>query len=309
MKGHLIGCLAACAMLCAAAAPAPAADYEVRMPVEKTTRMPQAGELPAESAKGDPAKADSAKAAKKPVVKKLEPAKAEPADTGVMTDTPVGVIKADPKGEPGKATAAKAKKAAKPAPSKAESAKPAAPEAKAAEAVPAQPEAVAPAPAPVPAPKPAPKPKPVPPAPPVRPTDPKAFDYPPAPAGPRVATPLPTEGLWAGDVDVEFQERAVVLHVATSAQAERITWFNLADPAGPRKLALDLRGQWRKKGPSVLRFDTGPVKAVVAGEHEDRLRLSVEFRDGAVAPALDPRIESDPHGASITIPLAVQLRR
>ena len=137
--------------------------------------------------------------------------------------------------------------------------------------------------------------------------DPKATMLPPASTARPTPLALPNDGKWVGDVRVEFQAESVILHAATSAAVERVTWFNLADPGEPRKLAVDLRGPWRKKGASVLRFDVGPVKSVVVGEHEDRLRFSVEFRDGAVAKELSPVLERGPQGLTLTIPLALRL--
>jgi hypothetical protein len=43
------------------------------------------------------------------------------------------------------------------------------------------------------------------------------------------------------------------------------------------------------------------------GEHEDRLRLSVEFRSGAVGKELDPVLVRGAQGFNLTIPLAVRL--
>lgn len=137
--------------------------------------------------------------------------------------------------------------------------------------------------------------------------DPKATMLPPAASANPTPLALPKDGQWVGDVRVEFQAESVILHAATNAAVERVTWFNLANAGEPRKLAVDLRGPWRKKGASVMRFDVGPVKSVVVGEHEDRLRLSVEFREGAVAKELSPMLERSPQGLSLSIPLAVRL--
>lgn len=137
--------------------------------------------------------------------------------------------------------------------------------------------------------------------------DPKAKLMPPAPAGAPTPLVLPANGKWVGDVDVEFQAENIVLHAATNTEVERVTWFNLNEASGVRKLAVDLRGPWRKKGASVLRFDVGPVKHIVVGEHEDRLRLSVEFRSGAVTKELDPVLVRGAQGFNLTIPLAVRL--
>jgi hypothetical protein len=152
---------------------------------------------------------------------------------------------------------------------------------------------------PAPAPKPAPKPKPEPKI------DPLALQMPPAPA-PHEPLALPEVGQFAGDLELEFQSDRILLRAATNGPVERVTTFGV--PA-PRKLAVDLRGPWRKKGGSVLRYDTGPVKSIVVGEHPDRLRLSVEFREGAVAPDMQPKVEIGQTGVTVTIPLAVQLKR
>lgn len=156
------------------------------------------------------------------------------------------------------------------------------------------------APAPAPKPKPAPVPAPVP----VPVVDPKALETPQGPSNAVEPVTLPTDasaGLLVGDIRLEFQPNQVVVHVATNAPVERVTHFNMA---APRKLALDLRGQWRKKGGVVLRYDTGPVKVAVVGEHPDRLRLSLEFRQGAVRPEVSPVVEPGPTGVKLTIPLA-----
>lgn len=304
-------CAAAAVLLGLVSGPALAQEYEVRMPVEKTARIAPLGEATAEPGKAaqpekpakpaKQAKPDTKSDAKPDAKPEAKPA-AKPEKPADKADAPVKVKRLDPE-----AAKPVAKPAAKPAVKPAAKAA-AKPEVTTEAAQDAKPAAAAEAPAP--APKPAPRPKPAPPAPRL---DPKAQEWPAGPITqePRAAALPPAEsgGQWAGDVSLEFHEDAVVLHVATNALAERVTWFNLAGPAEPRKLALDLRGAWRKKGAAVLRSDSGPVKAVVAGEHPDRLRLSIEFRDGAVAPEVEPKIESDPRGLSVTIPLAVRLKR
>ena len=131
-------------------------------------------------------------------------------------------------------------------------------------------------------PKPAPKPY----------VDPVAFVMPAGPAGGAPAhVELPAAGLFLGDLSIEFQHDKLLLRAATSREVERVTYFYLKDL---RRLALDLRGEWRRKGPGTLRYDTGPVKHVVSGEHADRLRLVLEFREGAVRPDLDPVVVREP---------------
>ena len=135
--------------------------------------------------------------------------------------------------------------------------------------------------------------------------DPLALQTPaPQAAGEKLS--LPAEGQWVGDVALEFLESSIIVRIATNGAVERVTWFNQTEP---RKLAADLRGDWKKKGPHVVRFDTGPVKNVIVGEHQDRLRLAIQFRDGAVKPEIDPKVESSPSGVTLTIPLAVRLAR
>jgi len=175
---------------------------------------------------------------------------------------------------------------------KAEAAKPRAVKSKAAEVKVAEPASRPDAPAPAPVPKPEPK------------IDPLALETPPA-AAPHEPLALPAGGNFVGDLDMEFQPDHLILRVATNGPVEQVTTFGVKVP---RKLAVDLRGPWRKKGPSVLRFATGPVKNVVVGEHPDRLRLAVEFREGAVAPDMQPKVESGDKGVTVTIPLALRLK-
>jgi len=134
--------------------------------------------------------------------------------------------------------------------------------------------------------------------------DPKALVMP-AAATTGTGAPLPADGLWMGEVSVEYQEQSVIVRIATSKTADRLTWFNQAEP---RKLAADFHGEWRKKGGHVLRMDTGPIKNIIVGEHPDRMRLAVEFRDGAVSPGVEPKLEAAAGGVTLTIPLAVHLK-
>ena len=135
--------------------------------------------------------------------------------------------------------------------------------------------------------------------------DPLALVMPPEPV-PHAPMALPVAGHFVGDVEVEFQSDRIILRAATNGQAGQVTSFNVREP---RKLAVDLHGEWRKKGPPVVRFATGPVKNIVVGEHPDRLRLSIEFREGAVEPDMQPKVETGPKAVTVTIPLALHLKR
>lgn len=292
------------------AGPAWAAEYEVRMPVEKTARIAPLGDAPESKPAAKPeAKPEVSKAAPKTALGRAAEAAAQAAvPAKVNSPAPTATASVPKAAKP--VTATQAKKNVKPvdAGSHALSADPDAAGEPLVTHIPSGPPIPVivpgtPAPAPIPVAVPAKAPKPAP----VVVVDPKARIMPPAPAGTPVSTPLPGDGQWVGDVDVEFRADSIVLRAVTNGAVERVTWFNLADPGAPRKLAVDLRGPWRKKGGAVVRFDTGPVKNVVVGEHSDRLRLAVEFRDGAVAPVLEPKLETGPKGVSLTIPLAVRL--
>ncbi|MDO9082513.1 MAG: hypothetical protein Q7U56_04445 [Humidesulfovibrio sp.] len=271
--------------LLAGAGTALAAENELRLPVEKSVRLAP----PPEAPRATPAEAAKPAEAVKPE-KKAEPAPAGPKAEAPKAELPKAKpeLKPEPKIDAKKPEAPKAEK--KPDAAKAETAP-------APKAV-AKAKSKAPEAAPEPAPKPKPEPK----------VDPLALLFPAQPQ-PHETTVLPEGGQFVGDVELEFLADRLILRAATSAPVERVTHFGLTAPSGPRKLALDLRGPWRRKGGGVLRFDTGPVKAVVTGEHPDRLRLAVEFREGAVAPDMQPTVELGPKGCTVTIPLAVRLKR
>lgn len=294
-----------------------AAEYEVRMPVAKTARIAPEGETSgglqkSEALKTTPAQ-KSPKTAMGRAVEAAAASAAPPASTSAQTAAPAAQKAAKPaQAKPGAASASGSAPEAEPQKAQAgeqpvSSAKGASPVvvsagapipvpgALPAAAVPAPVTKRAPKPEPTPRPEPKPKPEPA--------IDPKAMVLP-APQAASEKIPLPAQGLWVGDVQLEFRESSLVLRAATNGAVERVTWFNQTEP---RKLALDLRGEWKKKGSHVLRFDTGPVKNVIVGEHADRLRLAILFREGAVQPSLDPKVETGPAGVTLTIPLAVRL--
>jgi len=302
---------------------AQAAEYEVRMPVAKTARIAPEGETPGGLQKPDASKAAPVQKAPKTAMGRAVEAAAvsaaPPASTSAQTAAPAVSKPAQAKAKAPSASGSSPEtqpQKLQPEPSKAGAEHPASsgkgaspvvvsagapiPVPGAAPAVPATaPASVKKAPKPEPMPRPLPKPKPEPVV------DPKALEMP-APQAASEKIPLPAQGQWVGDVELEFHESSVVLRAATNGAVERVTWFNQTEP---RKLAADLRGGWKKKGAHVLRFDAGPIKNVIVGEHDDRLRLAIQFRDGAVQPGLDPKVETGPKGVTLTIPLAVRLTR
>lgn len=313
LTGSLAGGLAAVAL----ATNAWSAEYEVRMPVEKTVRIAPIGET------DDQAKAAAEKAATEKAAKQAD--KAPKTALGKAAEAAAAQEKAQEKAqakaktpEPAPEKAAKeayAKAAKTAAPEKAKpKAKPAAkknvkpalaisadPDGQEPKDLQAAPSAAVQEPQAEPAPKAAKTAKSAKAAPTL---DPKGAVLPAAPAttGPIA---LPADGLWVGELSVRYEAHRVILHAASSKAVEHVTWFNQAEP---RKLALDLRGEWRKKGAHVLRVDSGPVKNIIVGDHPDRLRLAVEFRDGVVPASVDPKVETAPDGVTIIIPLAVELK-
>lgn len=298
-----------------------AAGNEIRMRVEKSAVAPAVGELSASpDAKADaeatgakktppePKKAEAKKtepkqdAAAKAPASKPEKAKASPeappahAPEAQRTEAaPKKVAEPKKSASPAAATAKKAAAKAHPAPDASNATSAPAPQGEAAQTVKAAAPSGTKA---IPAAKTAPKPKPAPVV------DPKAFLMPQGPSNPSAPVALPADaskGQFVGDVTVDFQPDRVTLHAATNAPASQVTHFTLSNP---RKLAIDLHGTWRKKGGSVVRYDTGPIKVIVVGEHPDRLRLALEFREGAVPTELTPTVENGPAGLTVTIPLA-----
>lgn len=259
---------------------------EAKKPDEKKIEQAQAPAKKPEDKKPE-ARKQPEKQPEKPSEKKVEaqkPAAKQPA--AKLADKPAPEAPAVAKPAVAKPAAAQKKSAPAPTPKKADNAT---------DAAPAQSPAPSPAPAPAPAPAPKPAPKP--------PVDPVAFVMPAGPSGGAPAhVELPTEGLFLGDLTLEFQHTQIILRAATSREVERVTYFYLKDL---RRLALDLRGNWGRKGPATLRYETGPVKHIVTGEHPDRLRVVLEFREGAVRPDLDPVVVRETGGGvTVTIPLA-----
>lgn len=96
---------------------------------------------------------------------------------------------------------------------------------------------------------------------------------------------------------VKADDDGATLSARLQGKAGRTTWFYLPDPG---RLIIDIHGPRETVGPAVYRFDSGPVKHVVIGEHPDRLRLAVVLRSPvpeAVRPVLSPSEE----GLSISI--------
>ncbi|MBN2141395.1 MAG: AMIN domain-containing protein [Desulfovibrionaceae bacterium] len=91
----------------------------------------------------------------------------------------------------------------------------------------------------------------------------------------------------------------VRIELATDCPVDKVTYFNLFEP---RRLAVDLHGQWKKPGRAVYRFKAGPIKDVRVGEHRDRLRLVLDFREPGPKAVLNPELKPGETGLEILIP-------
>ncbi|MFW5836604.1 MAG: hypothetical protein ACOCVM_01245 [Desulfovibrionaceae bacterium] len=86
--------------------------------------------------------------------------------------------------------------------------------------------------------------------------------------------------------------------VEASKPVPRYTYFWLASP---RKLVVDVRGTWRAKVKLVHRFQAGMMEKVVLGEHADRLRMVMYFRDPAAPEGRRPSFEITEQGLTFIV--------
>lgn len=89
------------------------------------------------------------------------------------------------------------------------------------------------------------------------------------------------------------------LHIRSDDKLGRVTWFRLPKT---NKMVFDVHGAWTLIGAHVLRFGSGPIKHLVAGEHADKLRLVILYRDGHAIAAGKPVLRSDATGLIATVP-------
>ncbi|AMK09859.1 AMIN domain-containing protein [Pseudodesulfovibrio indicus] len=111
----------------------------------------------------------------------------------------------------------------------------------------------------------------------------------PAPAGPGQILSVSLEETGAGPR----------LAIATDREVADTSYFNLDDP---KRLVVDLKGQWNHKGSSVIRSDGPTVLHVVMGEHPDRFRLVIYFRTPPEG-ALEPTITRSENELIVAVPL------
>ncbi len=102
------------------------------------------------------------------------------------------------------------------------------------------------------------------------------------------------------DLKVDCTNEYVTLKLSLSQQAERVTWFNVSSP---RKLVIDVRGQWKNYAKSIYRLKNCSVEKIVLGEQADRLRLVLYINKSGVATRIAPEIKKTADGLELKIKL------
>ncbi|MES9996802.1 AMIN domain-containing protein [Desulfovibrio aminophilus] len=102
------------------------------------------------------------------------------------------------------------------------------------------------------------------------------------------------------DIQMAVRDGVFVLRVVTDRPVGVVTHLNFKNP---RRLAVDIMGNWRRPGKAAISAADGPVKTVRVGEHPDRLRLVLDFRDGALGADAVPEIAKTPDGLTVAFPV------
>lgn len=100
-------------------------------------------------------------------------------------------------------------------------------------------------------------------------------------------------------IDVDIAKGRVILHLHIDRKNVETSSFNLQSP---RRLVVDVLGEWRYNKENVLRLESDAVKHVVIGSHPDKLRLVVHFRTDIED--VVPLVEQEEAGLQITIPFS-----
>ncbi|WP_319777991.1 AMIN domain-containing protein [Maridesulfovibrio sp.] len=110
------------------------------------------------------------------------------------------------------------------------------------------------------------------------------------------AESISAKGALSG-VSVSCQAQKATVKIALSAAAGKISWFNLDKP---RRLVVDLHGQWANKAKSLYKFKDCPLQKVVLGEHPGKLRL-VLYLDQKVPSKIKPVVRRNDKGISLEL--------
>ncbi|MCJ2165450.1 MULTISPECIES: AMIN domain-containing protein [unclassified Pseudodesulfovibrio] len=115
-------------------------------------------------------------------------------------------------------------------------------------------------------------------------------------------SPEPATGDTGGhikSISLEETPLGFTLKLVADGSISDTTYLNLTDP---RRLVIDLRGNWQYRGKNVIRSD-GAVKHVVIGEHSDRLRMVIHFRRLPAA-SVEPQFKANGNELFILVPLS-----
>lgn len=112
------------------------------------------------------------------------------------------------------------------------------------------------------------------------------------------ATPVGTGAV--REIQMAVRDGVFVLRVVTDRPVDAVTFLNFKNP---RRLAVDLVGSWHRPGKAAISAADGPVKTVRVGEHPDRLRLVLDFRDAASGADVVPEIAKTPDGVTVAFPV------
>lgn len=132
-------------------------------------------------------------------------------------------------------------------------------------------------------------------------------DEPAKPAAKPAAKPVPapapatnpTRGI-AGMPEITVTDTEIVIMLPTSAAVTDTRYINLDDP---RRLALDVMGQWKYEEDKVFRVGKGPLEKLVLGKHPDFLRLVLHLTNGPVPAEIIPKFQLVEGGLRMTAPL------
>lgn len=101
-----------------------------------------------------------------------------------------------------------------------------------------------------------------------------------------------------GPLRASVSGSVLTLRMKSLVPSSGVSWINLY---APKRLVIDLPGNWTLAGPNVVRLGAGPFKLVVVGEHAGKMRLVVHFVDEKARGEATPVVRPDAAGVTITI--------
>ncbi|XPV76053.1 MAG: AMIN domain-containing protein [Desulfovibrio sp.] len=102
---------------------------------------------------------------------------------------------------------------------------------------------------------------------------------------------------------MEVAGDTLLLHVTTSAPVQKTKYFSTSTG----KLVVDISGKWHKAGSNVQRFKEGPVIDLVTGEHPDKFRIVLRWKNPPKKDVV-PILQATDKGLSIIIQVPEESR-